>query len=744
MRPLAAAPEPANRAGSNRLRGSVLSAVAIACAGASASFASTAFAAIAETQDGTSAPNPGSAESTAAVTSSQTTLKSVEVNARIDQARNRLTPETGASQYVIDKQGIDQLPLGAASPLNQVLLQAPGVVQDSYGQLHIRGDHADLQYRINGVIIPESISGFGQTLDTRIVDNVQLLTGALPAQYGYRTAGIVEIATKIPEHPIGGSIGAMLGSAGTFSPELSLYGSNGDWNYLLSGSFLQNDIGIENPTASYNALHDHSDQLKLFGDVGYLIDADTRVTFMFGVTNNRFEIPNNPGQAPTFDLANVDLSSIDSADLDARQREKTRFGVLAIQGKLDTTDYQVSIGQRYTGVGYQPDAIGDLVFNGVAGTIARSNRANTLQADFSTPVAGGTHTVRYGLYASLEQPISNATSVVFPADENGNQTSTTTLTIVDDAPHIHARTLGAYVQDEWNLNDALTLNYGLRADQVNAYVNESQLSPRIGLVYQLNDSTALHAGYSRYFTPPPTELISPTDIAKFQGTTNALPTGVNAQTLSERSDYFDAGISQKFGSVLTLGLDAYYRKVHNLLDEGQFGAALIFSPFNYAQGRIRGIELSSNYTSGHFRMYANASFNRAMGREVVTGQYNFSADELAYIADHWVHLDHDQRLTGSGGASYEWSGTRWGVDFLYGSGLRADFANTAHLPQYWQINLSAARDVELPQLGVVNLHVALINATDKVYEIRDGSGIGVGAPQYGPRAGVFLGLSKAF
>src|SRR4029453_2855643 len=208
------------------------------------------------------------------------------------------------------------------------------------------------------------------------------------------------------------------------------------------------------------------------------------------------------------------------------------------------------------------------------------------------------------------------------------------------------------------------MNYGVRADRVDAYVREGQVSPRLGLVCQATDSTVLHAGYARYFTPPPAELISPTDIALFQGTTNQLPTNVNAETLSERSDYLDAGVSQKVGADLTVGLDAYDRKVHNLLDEGQFGAALIYSPFNYEQGRVRGLEFSSNYTSGQFSTYLNLAWNRAMGKDVVTGQYNFAQDELDYIATHWVHLDHDQRLTGSGGASYYWNGTRLGGGFF--------------------------------------------------------------------------------
>jgi outer membrane receptor protein involved in Fe transport len=669
------------------------------------------------------------------------TLNTVEVRASLDRSRDQLSPEIGASQYVFERQAIDQLPLGDATPLNQVLLQAPGVVQDSYGQLHVRGDHADLQYRIDGIIIPESISGFGQTLDSRMVERMQLLTGALPAQYGYRTAGIVEITTRPAPDTSGGNIGLTTGSFGTFNPAVAAFGNEGRWSWFVTGSFLESDAGIENPTASRDPIHDHTDQAKGFGTVSYTINDDTRVSFMAGVANSRFEIPNNPGQEPVYTLDGVD--DFDSAKLDERQHEITRFGVAALQGRFGATSYQVSIGQRYTSLDYMPDPIGDLIFNGVAGTIDRSNRANTLQADFSTPL-GDAHTLRYGLYVSDEHPVSNSVSQVFPADADGNQTSSTPITIVDDAPHIDARTYGLYVQDQWTLTDKLTMNYGLRADKVDAYVQEGQVSPRLGFVYQATDSTVLHAGYARYFTPPPAELISPTDIALFEGTTNQLPTNVNAETLSERSHYFDAGVSQKIGNDLTLGLDAYYRKVHNLLDEGQFGAALIFSPFNYDQGRVHGVEFSSNYTAGTLSAYLNVSWNRAMGKEVVTGQYNFEQDELDYIATHWVHLDHDQRLTGSGGVSYTWSGTRFGADFLYGSGLRADFANTAHLPAYYQINLSASRGFELPAFGRTNIRLAVINATDQVYQIRDGSGIGVGAPQYGPRLGAFVGLTKDF
>lgn len=671
-------------------------------------------------------------------------LGAVDVSAALDQARNALSPDTGSSQYVIDQKAIAQLPLGEATPLNQVVLQAPGVVQDSYGGLHVRGDHANLQYRINGVIIPESISGFGQTLDTRTVQSVKLLDGALPAQYGLRTAAVVDITTK-NGHDLGngGSVGVTGGSFGTLNPNASAWGSKDRWSWFLTANYLENDVGIENPTSSRKPIHDHTNQVKAFGDLSYLINDDTRLSFLFGAANSRFQIPNNPDQQPSFGY--LGLTAFNSADLNERQREATRFGVLSLQGKLGRTDYQVALGQRYSSLQFTPDRIGDLMFNGVASTIDRSNRASTLQADFATPV-GDHHTLRYGVYGSFERAPSRNNAWVFPADANGDPTSTTPVNILD-GNRLTAKTWSAYVQDEWSIGDKLTINYGLRGDEYKAFRTESQLSPRLGAVYQATDSTVLHAGYSRYFTPPATEAITTANIAKFNGTTNQLPDNGDNTPLSERADYFDAGISQNVGSNLTLGLDAYYRKVQRLQDEGQFGAALVYSTFNYAKGRIKGVEFTANYDNGPLSAYFNLAVSRAIGERVITSQYNFSPDDLAYVANHYIFLDHDQRVSSSGGVSYAFGdGTRVGANYLFGSGLRKDGAvpNGASLPAYFQLNLSVSHDFEFASTGKLHTQLALINALDRTYELRDGSGIGVGAPQFGPRRGVYLTLQKDF
>jgi outer membrane receptor protein involved in Fe transport len=614
-------------------------------------------------------------------------------------------------------------------------------VQDSFGQLHVRGDHGNLQYRVNGAVIPEAISGFGQSFDTRFAEQISILTGALPAQYGYRTAGVVEIRTKGTGLENGGSVAFMGGSHSHQESSIDLHGSQGALSYYLIGSYLQNNLGIENPTPERSAIHDHTRQGKGFGYLSYLLNDQSRVSLVFGSSDNKFQIPDVPGQDAVFMLAGA--PPIASEHLDARQNEKNAFQVFSYQrsGGADL-DYQVSFFHRYTDVTYHADPVGDLVFNGIAANILRKNEAAGFQGDLSYHL-GDRHTVRAGAFASRERFVVNNTASVFPADDAGNQTSDVPLTIVDNT-RIDGKLFGVYLQDEWAPTSNLTVNYGLRYDRANTVVDETQVSPRFGLVYDLGKSTRIHAGYARYFTPPPTEKIDVTSIQRFLGTTNALPSDANTAVKSERSHYFDAGVSHQLTPRLTLGLDGYYRDVRHLQDEGQFGNALIFSAFNFEKGKIYGTELSATYRDAGFSAYANAAFSVAKGKGIETGQFHFGQDEIDFIAANWVHLDHDQRIAASGGVSYKWAGTTVSVDALYGSGLRRGFANTEHLPGYTHVNLGLVQTLDLPEFDKIQGRLAVVNLFDKTYQLRDGSGIGVGAPQFGPRRAFYAGVTKTF
>ncbi|HEY1772637.1 MAG TPA: TonB-dependent receptor [Gammaproteobacteria bacterium] len=676
----------------------------------------------------------------AAATANTAQLGEIKVESRrLNQARDTLNPETGTTAYHFDTQTIATLPEGPDAPLQDVLLQAPGVAQDSFGQLHVRGDHADIQYRINGIIIPEFISGFGDTLGSRFISKLDFLTGALPAQYGYRTAGIVNITTDQGSDLDGGSVDLYGGSHGTIQPSVEYGGNDGALDYYGTATYLKDDLGIESPIAS-NPGHDDTEQARGFGYLSYLLNPDMRLGLMLGHSLGNFQLPDNPGQQPNFDLNGQ--TKFNSADVNETQRELNDFAIASLQVSKEKLDYQVALFTRYSSVQFNPDPVADLMFNGVAASIYRRNIATGLQLDMSYAL-DQIHTLRWGAFADQERTASDNTAAVFPADADGNQTSDVPETIVDDGG-ITGHLYGAYLQDEWQVSDPLVLNYGVRYDVSDGYVDENQWSPRINFVYTLGDADKLHGGFSRYFTPPTLELIAPTDIEKFQGTTNALPSNSNTNVSAERDSYYDLGWTHSFTPSFQAGLDGYYKDAKDLLDEGQFGQALVFSPFNYANGRVWGIEFTTSYTGDLMSAYFNTAYSRALGNDVVSGQYNFSPAELAYIQDHYVHLDHDQTWTASGGVSHIWDGTRFSLDGIFGSGLRAGFANTDSLPSYAQFDISASRSVKFDGFGDLGVRLAMVNVLDRVYEIRDGTGIGVGAPQYGPRRGLYLGLTKTF
>lgn len=669
-------------------------------------------------------------------------IKSYDViSSKLDQSRNNLSTDTGSSSYSFNTKDIDNLPQGSATSLNQVLLQAPGVAQDSYGQLHVRDDHANLQYRINGIIIPEAIGGFGQILDTHFADKITLLTGALPAEYGYRTAGVIDIKTKTGAFDNGGRSELTVGSHGTVGGDQDFYGNSGKFNYYVNASYLQNELGIESPTSATNPLHDFTRQDKQFGYFSYLLNDQNRLSFIASNATNRFQIPNNPNQSSSFTLNGV--NNLPSSALDDRQTENNRFGILALQGTSDNdVDYQISLFTRYSNVFYHPDYNGDLIYTGTASIINNTSQTSGLQSDFSYKL-NSTNTLRSGLFLSTDKTTSDTTTGVFPTDSNGNQISNNPYNIIDNSK-LRTNLYGVYLQNEWQALEKLTINYGLRFDSLQSDVNASQLSPRLGAVYQLDASTKLHAGYSRYFTPPPSELIANNALATFQNTTNASENIVNSKPLPERTNYYDIGANHKVNKNLNIGVDGYYKDIADMIDEGQFGQSLILTPFNYQKATIYGVEFTSDYHKDNFSAYANLAVQKAQATNIVSGQYLFGNDELSYISKNYIYPDHDQTYTASFGLAYLYDKIHYSADGIFGSGLRKDFANTGKLPSYTQINLGANRDFKLPIISTFNLRLSVINLFDSSYELRDGSGVGVGAPQYGARRGYYLTVSKSW
>ncbi len=750
----------------------VISSVALSCGGTALSQTNSV-----------SPANAGSAGSpTNAVTSGSSTnivnLGNVTVVGQLDQARDQILPDLGATAYTIDKNQIANLSQGGNAPMNQIILRAPGVAQDSAanGDLHVRGEHANLQYRINGVLLPEGISGFGLELSPHFIESMQLVTGSLPAEYGFRTAGVIDITTKSGAFENGGDVEMYGGSYNTINPSFEAGGSSGNLNYFVDGSYDNNDLGLEQPTSSQTAIHDNTYQYKSFSYFSYILDDTSRVNVMLSASYANFEVPNTPGlpagTAPDgttpWNTPGSGLpASFNSSNLNEQQLEQNYYGVVTYQKTVGNLNYQVSGLGRNSQVHFTPDPIGDLYFNGVASDVDKNLYSGGLQADASSEI-NPHHTLRGGLLVLDESVASDTTTTVYTVDAAGTPSGTPFPIVANSS--LYALFLGGYLQDEWKVTDELTFNYGTRFDAFNSsFDHENQFSPRANLVYKPTDWTTLHAGYARYFTPPPAEAVSGNTVHVFDGTSNQSPYGPNAPAsapTAERANYFDAGITQKINEHLQVGVDGYYKYAENQLDDGLFGQSLILQAFNYSRGQVYGTEFTGNYTDGGFSTYANIAYGVAKGEDWNSAQYLFDQTSYNYVQNHWINLDHEQTLTGSFGTSYlwkesDWTSTRVYVDALYGSGLRDDggvipgsvsaanptgvaIPNYSTVPAYYSINCGVEQSFKLENKQMLKARLDIVNLTDNSYILRDGTGVGVNAVQYGARIGFFGSLTWVF
>ena len=652
-----------------------------------------------------------------------------------------LLPKEGANIYALDRAAIEALPQGDQTPLEKVLLQTPGVSQDSAasGNLHIRNEHANVQYRVDGILLPDGVSGFSQLMETSFASSMSLVTGALPAQYGLRTSALVDIVSRAPPTTPGGSVTLYGGSHGTGQTAFDYGAKIGQWEVFAAGRLIMNSLGIENPTSSYEAIHDRTRQGRFLGFLSYAIDDATKLSFVTGTSVANYQIPNNPGQPPQYEAFGIGYFS--SAKLNENQVERSYYNVVALTHAGGDIDTQLSFFSRYSELHFVPDEVGDLVFNGVSSDVYRSSFVNGLQGDGAYRVGGG-HTLRAGFTASGEKTQTVNSSIIEPLDANGNPID---APYGVTAPYSKLGWLaGVYTQDEWKITDRLTLNTGLRFDQMWQFVDKNQLSPRVSIVYKPVDETAFHIAYARYFTPPQQALAVPTYLALYNNTTQQPSVPLSSPVLPERANYIDTGVTRKLTKELEVGVDAYFKRARNLIDDGQFGQALVLTAYNYDRAYNTGVEFKSVYQSGDFRAYGNLAWGRQRATQVISNQFLFGADDFPYIATHYIYTDHAQTWTGSAGASYRWLGTLFSADLIYGSGLRSGFANTDHVSPYTQVNLGLSREFQAPWGKPVTLRFDVVNLLDYSYELRSGSGIGVFAPQYGPRRGFFAGLKQEF
>ena len=318
---------------------------------------------------------------------------------------------------------------------------------------------------------------------------MQLITGALPAQYGLRTAGIIDIATKDGVEGTSGDVSIYGGSHDQIQPSFEVGGGSGAFNYFVSGSYLHSGLGIESPDGRSTPLHDKTDQFQGFAYLEDILDPADKVSVILGASNQRFQIPDLAAATPGILLGpNGDQplvvngqTSYPSASLNESQKEATYYGVVSLLRDSGALTTQISLFGRYSTLKFTPDPQGDLLFDGISQDAYKRDIAGGFQAEGVLRL-GAAHTVRAGVIGEVDRATSDTTSRVIALNPDGSQASDVPISIVDNGGKT-AYTISAYLQDEWKIIHNLILNYGLRFDDFDGFRKENQLSPRVNLVW---------------------------------------------------------------------------------------------------------------------------------------------------------------------------------------------------------------------------------------------------------------------
>ena len=670
-------------------------------------------------------------------------MEAVEVIAPREGRQGRDVSPTGGNDYSVNAQDIANLPTGSTTPITDVLAQMPGVAIDQNQQIHIRNTEGpQFQYQINGVMVPLDINTnppFISMLNPMFIKQLDLMDGIVPSRYSYATGGVVDIQTKDGCQRPGGSMSITVGQRETLQPSIQYAGCSGELSYYLSGFYDQGNTAFSSATPGPNPIHNWTQQGQGFGFFSYRLNDTTKLSLLVSSAASNNQLPNVPDLAPQFNLAGV--TNYPSANINSYLNFRDNLGMLTLNvSPTPDLSYQLAYSLHRISENFKPDNVGELIYQGVASTASHDDFDNTLQGDVT--YRRGDHTLGAGFYLGKYRVTADDSSLVFPADSNGNQTSDIPVTVVNNAQANNV-VKGIYLSDLWGVTDHLNAYAGIRWDGLTGFTNGSQVDPVFNLSYMLAADTTLHGGFARYMQVPSFLGISPTAQAAFEGTTAAGPPGIPTPLIEDDREW-DVGIVHHLTPSITIKEDNFYELTHHYLDTGQFGAVPIFAPFNYGHGYMWGSELELTYRSNNLSLYFNATIGTNMQQGVVTGQFNFSQAELDYINSHYIVLDHQPYQGYSAGATYDWGQFDFSLAAIYSSGLRAGFADTQRLPAVFQVNASAQRTFQLPDGHELIGRLTVLNIFDRVNLIRPAQGIGIFQAAYNPRFTVLGTLTIPF
>jgi Carboxypeptidase regulatory-like domain len=550
---------------------------------------------------------------------------------------------------------------------SQIVQQAvAGAARAPTGEVHIRGQHAEYTYYVDGTPVPSGISGsLNELFDPSVTQRIDFQTGGWDAEYGGKVAAVINIQTKIPAGEFHAEESTFGGSYNTLGQSALISGNEGKFGYFLSGSAQGTDMrqepvetvtGSDKPDNFHNAGQDYYG----FGKAQYNATSHDIISIDGSYSTTHFDVPYDSSVV----LANGNKQILNDHQTDVNSfinlSYRHRFGSASdTSSGEESAPAELFVGPywRHGTLNYRPGAIDqpsfvDSAVDSVPRNVYENRLFNTygIKTDLSFPVVRGMLDGKVGVQYShtsgnedfqLTDPTGVAPPIVSASGLNGYD-------------------FGTYAQTSFRPLEWFELRTGIRFDSHVAPFagNQTQWSPRVRLNFFPDPSNTIYLYFGRLFMP--------TNIEDLRSITKGEQNdSVTTATLPERDAFYEASYLHHFPVGVTTKLSWYHKESTPGIDDNTIPGSQIVTDVNIAKVFITGIEgVLQVQPQGPLSGYLNLALNHAVGEGPITGGF-FFLPQPTYSFD----LDHDQRVSATANVLYSWRALYVSATGIFGSGL---------------------------------------------------------------------------
>ena len=639
-------------------------------------------------QTGIEIPATGGATLAVAMRSAPIELQSIEVQAPVPVAVDTRTGDQVFKQ--------DEYHGAPTNTTSQIIQQSiAGAARAPTGEVHIRGQHAEYTYYVDGVPVPAGISGsLNELFDPAVVNEIDFQTGGWDAEYGDKNTAIINVTTKIPAGGFHADLGSYLGNYTTNGQSISASTNAGKWGFFASGARQETDmrqepVVFDTATGSPINFHNHGQDLFTFGKVQYLASPRDVVNLDVNWSRTRFEVPYDSTGAVYLNDHQQDVNSFENLSWRHHSSDDVGRG----------SELFVGLFHRNGSLNYTPGAGDSAQFIFYPDTttpynLSESRSFNTTGLKLDYTYSFSEHTqIKMGTLSSLTRGHEDFES----RDQSGNPgpASNSGLSGGD---------LGVYAQTVLGLSEQWELRTGVRYDLHEAPFapNEDQVSPRVRLSFFPDPANTFWIYYGRLFIP--------TNVEDLRAITSVAQAGVaTVPTLPERDHFFEIGYVHRFPFGVVAKLSGYHKYSSPGIDDNTVPGSAITTSVNISHVWITGLEAVLEVRpGGPVSGYLNFALNHAYGHGPVTGGF-FPTDNPAGYFD----LDHDQRISALATINYAPKRLFLSATGIYGTGLTNgqspdasygtglfDFNRSIHVTPSFIMDASAGYTIDFPGVSL--------------------------------------------